>query len=84
MHKLTNLFHTMRTKLGIKDSERHLVLKYRDYLHKHIQEEMEFAWHYISLCHQDPEGGSRGSRGGGAPLPVTDVGEGFSVAVSRR
>jgi hypothetical protein len=25
----TNIFHTLRTKLGIKDSERHLVLKYR-------------------------------------------------------
>ena len=42
VHELTNLFHTLRTKLGIKDSERHLVLKYRDCLHKHIQEEMEF------------------------------------------
>ena len=42
MHELTNLFHTLRTKLGIKDSERHLVLKYCGYLHKHIQEEMEF------------------------------------------
>ena len=42
VHKLTNLFHTLRTKLGIKDSERHLVLKYCGYLHKHIQEEMEF------------------------------------------
>ena len=42
MHELTNLFHTLRTKLGIKDSERHLVLKYRGCLHKHIQKEMEF------------------------------------------
>ena len=42
VHELTNLFHTLRTKLGIKDSERHLVLKYRGCLHKHIQEEMEF------------------------------------------
>ena len=25
----TNTFHTLRTKLGIKDSKRHLVLKYR-------------------------------------------------------
>ena len=29
----TNKFHTLRTKLGIKDSERHLVLKYRSGLH---------------------------------------------------
>ena len=42
VHELTNLFHTLHTKLGIKDSERHLVLKYHGYLHKHIQEEMEF------------------------------------------
>ena len=42
MHELKNLFHTMHTKLGIKDSEKHLVLKYRRCLHKHIQEEMEF------------------------------------------
>ena len=56
VHKLTNLFHTLRTKLGIKDSERHLVLKYRGCLHKHIQEEMEFlditllgmAYHYVA------------------------------------
>jgi len=26
--ELTNLFHTLHTKMGIKDSERHLVLKY--------------------------------------------------------
>ena len=42
MHELTNMFHTLHTKLGIKDSEGHLVLKYRGYLHKHIQEEVEF------------------------------------------
>jgi hypothetical protein len=28
--------------LGIKDSEKHLVLKYRSFLHRYIQEEMEF------------------------------------------
>jgi len=32
----------MRTKLGIKDSEKDLVLKYRSFLHRYIQEEMEF------------------------------------------
>ena len=42
VHELTNLFHTLRTKLGIKDSEKHLVLKYRGCLHRFIQEEMEF------------------------------------------
>jgi len=29
-------------KLSIKDFEKHLVLKYRDYLHRYIQDEMEF------------------------------------------
>jgi hypothetical protein len=33
----TNIFHTLRSKLGIKDSERHLVLKYRSGLHRYIQ-----------------------------------------------
>jgi hypothetical protein len=42
VHELTNLFHTLRTKLGIKYSEKHLVLKYRSCLHRYIQEEMEF------------------------------------------
>jgi hypothetical protein len=38
----TNIFHTLHTKLGIKDSERHLVLKYRGALHRYIQTEMDF------------------------------------------
>jgi hypothetical protein len=38
----TNIFHTLRTKLGIKDSERHMVLKYRGALHRYIQIKMEF------------------------------------------
>jgi hypothetical protein len=38
----TNIFHNLRTKLGIKDSEHHLVLKYHGYLHIYIQIEMEF------------------------------------------
>jgi hypothetical protein len=37
-----NTFHTLRTKLGIKESERHLVLKYRGALHIYIQTEMDF------------------------------------------
>ena len=32
----TNNFHTLRTKLGIKDRERNLVLKYRSVLHRYI------------------------------------------------
>jgi hypothetical protein len=42
VHEMTNLFHTLRTKLGIKDSKKNLVLKYRNCLHRYIQEEMEF------------------------------------------
>jgi hypothetical protein len=34
--KFTNVFHTLCINLGIKDSERHLVLKYRDGLHRYI------------------------------------------------
>jgi hypothetical protein len=40
--EFTNNFHTLCTKLGIKDSERHLVLKYRGALHRYIQTEMDF------------------------------------------
>jgi hypothetical protein len=39
--EFTNTFHTLCTKLGIKDSD-HLVLKYRRALHKYIQTEMDF------------------------------------------
>ena len=42
VHEIMNLFHTLRTKLGIKDSEKHLLLKYHSCLHRYIQEEMEF------------------------------------------
>ena len=42
MSEFTNIFHTLHTKLGIKDIEEHLVLKYHVYLHKYIQEEIEF------------------------------------------
>ena len=38
----TNKFHTLRTKLGIKDSEQYLILKYRSGLHRYIQTEMDF------------------------------------------
>jgi len=40
--EFTNVFHTLRMKLGIKDSKKHLVLKYYGFLHKYIQDEMEF------------------------------------------
>jgi hypothetical protein len=40
--EFTNTFHTLRTKLGIKDSERNLILKYRGALHRYIQTEMDF------------------------------------------
>jgi hypothetical protein len=38
----TNIFDTLCTKLGIKDSERHLVLEYRGALHRYIQTKMKF------------------------------------------
>jgi hypothetical protein len=37
----TNIFHTLRTKLGIKYSERHLILKYHGALHRYIHTKME-------------------------------------------
>jgi hypothetical protein len=40
--EFTNIFHTLRTNLGIKDSEKHLVLKYCGALHRYIQTKMEF------------------------------------------
>jgi hypothetical protein len=40
--EFTNTFHTLRTKLGIKDFEQNLVLKYRGDLHRYIQTEMGF------------------------------------------
>jgi hypothetical protein len=40
--EFTNIFHTLRTKLGIKYSERHLVLKYHVALHRYIHTIMEF------------------------------------------
>ena len=60
VHELANMFHTLHKKLGIKDSERHLVLKYCDFLHKQIQEEMEFlnitslgtAYRYVAKIEQ--------------------------------
>jgi hypothetical protein len=40
--EFTNTFHTVCTKLGIKDSERNLVLKYHGALHRYTQNEMDF------------------------------------------
>ena len=42
MTEFTNLFHTVRTKLDIKDMKQHLILKYCSCLHKYIEEEIEF------------------------------------------
>jgi hypothetical protein len=54
----TNIFHTFQSKLGIKDSEKHLVLKHHGILHKHIKEEMDFldisslgaSYLYVWVC----------------------------------
>jgi hypothetical protein len=40
--EFTNTFHTLRTKLGIKYYERHLVLKYCRAQHRYIQTKMDF------------------------------------------
>ena len=42
VHELTNLFHTLHTKLGIKYLEKHLVLRYHSWPHRYIQEEIGF------------------------------------------
>jgi hypothetical protein len=42
----TNIFHTLCTKLGIKDSKQHMALKYRGALHKYVHTKMKFL--YIS------------------------------------
>ena len=47
VHEMKNLFHTLRTTLGVKDLEKHLVLKYRSCFHRYIQEEMEFLDIYL-------------------------------------
>jgi hypothetical protein len=45
--EFTNTFHTLRTKLGVKHSKRHMVLKYHISLHRYIQIEMEFVIYRI-------------------------------------
>ncbi len=40
--KFTNNFHTLHTKLGIKYSKRHLVLKYQGGKLKYIQDAIDF------------------------------------------
>jgi hypothetical protein len=40
MLEYTNIFHTLHSNIGIKDSKRHLVLKYYVGLHMYIQIEM--------------------------------------------
>ena len=41
MLEFTNVFHTLCMILGIKDFEKHLVLKYHGFIQKYIQDEME-------------------------------------------
>jgi hypothetical protein len=81
--EFTNIFHTLRTKLGIKDSEQHLVLKYRGCLHKYIQEEIQFlnisslgaAYRYAVKIEQKFKqkkrdfGSANPKQGKGAPKP---------------
>jgi hypothetical protein len=42
MPNFTNTFHTLCTKLGIKHSERHLVIKYHGDIQIYMQTEMDF------------------------------------------
>jgi hypothetical protein len=42
IQEFTYTFHALHTKLGIKDSEQHLVLKYRGALHRYVQTKMDF------------------------------------------
>ena len=44
MSEYTNKFHTLRTKLSIKDFKRNLILKYRSGIHQYIQTEMDFLY----------------------------------------
>ena len=87
VHEITNLFHTLRTKLGIKDSEKHLVLKYRSCLHRYIQEEMEFldisslgvAYRYAAKIEQKFKqkkwdfGSANQKQGKGTPKPQKKI-----------
>jgi hypothetical protein len=49
----TNTFHNLHTKMGIKDSEQHLVLKYHGALHRYIQTKWIFSTshHSVLLIH---------------------------------
>jgi hypothetical protein len=38
----TNIFHTLRLKVGIKDSEQHIILKYPSGMHRYIKTNMVF------------------------------------------
>jgi len=42
MPKYTNIFHTLCSKLGIRDSEKFLILKYRSGLQRYIETGMDF------------------------------------------
>jgi hypothetical protein len=42
MPEYTNIFDTLCSTLGIRDSEQHLGLKYNNFLHSYIQIEMDF------------------------------------------
>eukprot|EP00253_Pinus_taeda_P033112 PITA_33112 len=81
--KFTNRFHTLCTKLGIKDSEKHLILKYRGCLHKYIQEEIQFLnipslgaayWYAVKVEQKFKQkkrdfGSANPKQGKGAPKP---------------
>jgi hypothetical protein len=40
--EFTNFFHTLHTKLGIRDSKQHMVLNYHEGIHRYFPIEVEF------------------------------------------
>jgi hypothetical protein len=50
VREITNLFHTLCTKLGIKDSDKHLVLKYHSCLHRYISGGNGVPRHLLTWC----------------------------------
>jgi hypothetical protein len=71
LSEFTNNFHILRRNLGIKDSEQHLVLKYRGALHGYIQTEMDFlnisslgvAYRYVVKIEQKFRHQNKGNSG---------------------
>jgi hypothetical protein len=46
----TNIFHTLHTNLGIRDYEKHLVLKYHNDLHRYIKKDIDLLVDYYQYA----------------------------------